>query len=97
MLITRRAMTAGAALAFVRPARADTAPFAAARQEGSLTWCVAQQDTATAEKFDGPVGLVLVSPMLPQRCASVCYRRSTRRGSPVSQALDRTVPLVPAP
>lgn len=52
MLITRRAMTAGAALAFVRRARADMAPLeAAARHEGSLTWYVAQQDTATAEKF----------------------------------------------
>jgi iron(III) transport system substrate-binding protein len=52
MLITRRAMATGAAMAFVRRARADTAPLeAAARKEGSLTWYVAQQDTVSAEKF----------------------------------------------
>ena len=52
MLITRRALATGAALAFVRPALADTAPLeAAARQEGSLTWYVAQLDTVTAERF----------------------------------------------
>src|SRR5215469_17029542 len=52
MLITRRSVAVGGALAFLRPAQADTVPLVlAARQEGSLTWYVAQQDTSTAEKF----------------------------------------------
>jgi iron(III) transport system substrate-binding protein len=54
MVITRRSATMGiaAAGAFARAARGDPLALAdAARREGSLTWYVAQLDTATAERF----------------------------------------------
>jgi iron(III) transport system substrate-binding protein len=56
-VITRRHTTLGlcalgAVGALTRRAHADTAALeAAARQEGSLTWYVAQMDTETAERF----------------------------------------------
>ena len=48
--ITRRALTAGLTAAAAFPARADAAALeVAARNEGSLTWYVAQVDSETAE------------------------------------------------
>jgi len=52
MAIVRRSAVIGLVAALTRPALADPAALlAAARREGSLTWYVAQQDTATAERF----------------------------------------------
>ena len=52
MAIGRRSAVIGLVAALTRPALADPAALlAAARREGSLTWYVAQQDTATAERF----------------------------------------------
>jgi iron(III) transport system substrate-binding protein len=52
MAIARRTALTGLAASLLRPAHADTAALlGGARREGSLTWYVAQQDTATAEKF----------------------------------------------
>src|ERR1700722_18557739 len=56
-IITRRFFTAGVAAIgatalMPRPARADLAAMqAAARQEGTLTWYIAQEDTETAERM----------------------------------------------
>ena len=51
MLMTRRVAIACFGAMAAHSARADTSLEEAARAEGTLTWYVAQLDTATAERF----------------------------------------------